>query len=84
MGSVKTTKYEMALIGAGGQVFSLGWTARRTKAALTDAIRGNRDKIVTAVDMPHDPNEGFAWDTENFAWVWRGFAICFNPNTKAR
>lgn len=84
MGSVKTTKYEMALIGSSGQIISLGWTARKTKASLYKAMYENGKEILKYADLPHDESEFFDWNTKRQAFVWREFMICFNSNTKAR
>ena len=83
-GSIKTTKYEMALLGASGQVLSLGWTARKTKKALWLAMVNNGKEILKFADLPHDESEAFEWNTKRKAWVWRDFAICFNSNTVPR
>ena len=83
MGSVKTTKYEMALRGPGGLFLHLGWTQRKTKTCLRQAIGAFCEAIMVKVGMPDDPNEGFAWDTKQKAWIWRDYWIGFTGNTKA-
>lgn len=84
-GSVKTTKYEMALFGSAGQIMPLGFTARKTKKSLWLAMVNNGPAILQHADLPpHDESEAFEWDTKRQAWVWREFSISFNSNTKAR
>ena len=83
-GSTKTTKYEMALRGPAGFFLHLGWTQRKTKTCLRQTIAARREEIMNKVNMPHDPNEGFAWDTKRKAWIWNRFEIGFTSNTKPR
>lgn len=84
MGSVKTTKYEMALCGGNGYIMSLGWTARKTKRALWLAMIVNGPEILKHVNLPADDSEAFVWKSHHKAWVWRNFSIAFNGTTKAR
>ena len=82
MGSVKTTKYEMALFGPAGQIMPLGWTARKTKRSLFFAMMENGPEILQHADLPHDESENFEWNTKRQAYIWREFSISFNSNTK--
>jgi hypothetical protein len=74
----------MALRGPGGLFLHLGWTQRKTKTCLRQAINEYRNVIMIKVNMPDDPNEGFAWDVKQKAWIWRQFTIGFTSETRPR
>jgi len=80
-----TTKYEMRLRGPiGTAIFlHLGWSARKTKRALWDAMRANGLAILKVADVPENDN-GFEWNTKAQAWIRKGFQIDFSGETKPR
>ncbi len=83
MGSVKTTKYEIALRGPAGFYLPLGWTAKKTKRSLWIAMLDNGPTILERVPLPKG-DDGFVWSTKHQAWEWNDYQIAFTGNTKAR
>jgi len=79
------TKYEMRFRGPRGTTIflHLGWSERKTKGALLEAMRVNGPAILKLADIPEN-DKGFTWSTRTQAWTWKGFQVDFSGNTKPR
>jgi len=62
------TKYEMALTDGENAILSLGFTAKRTKRSLFDALIANGPEIIAAAKWEDDGQE-FTWDAKNKFYV---------------
>ena len=72
------TRYEITMTTPSGSVV-LGYTACRTRSALVNLMRANKEAVLSALGDGND----FGWDTKTFGFANpQGFRVGFSGNTE--
>jgi hypothetical protein len=64
------------------QTLHLGYSARRTKRAILDAMGNNGPELAALVDLPYDDNEGFEWNVKRKSWIYKNWSCEFSGQTE--
>jgi hypothetical protein len=61
---------------------SLGYSARKTKMAIWQAIKANGYMVADLVQLPEDDSDGLTWNTKLKAYVFKNWVIGFSGQTQ--